>query len=364
VTASLRGILLVAAAVAACGHSRTPYVARVRETRGVLISVAAWGPDSQRLDHAVTAALDSAAAVETALAGVSDRPGTQGVSPGLARLVLRAVELARASGGAFDPTAKNFRALSVDTVRHTITLAGGLHLDLGEVGRGYALDRALAALHGVADSAVISSGGQYLIHSDWSGARVVGIVDPNHTLAPLATLTIPAGTWAVSTMSVAEAGDELLDPRLYEIATNWAGFRDDLLHARRIEALALDQDVQRVERRLDGRADRPLLDVGAHDLEPRAERLDDHPGAVLRHEPLEEVVGAGEDVVHAGAARLDQERRRHAVARGHAAEVERLLDVIDVALPRGEARGLLRGVGEQPPHLLRAQAGGAAGRGR
>jgi len=219
VTASLRGILLVAAAVAACGHSRTPYVARVRETRGVLISVAAWGPDSQRLDHAVTAALDSAAAVETALAGVSDRPGTQGVSPGLARLVLRAVELARASGGAFDPTAKNFRALSVDTVRHTITLAGGLHLDLGEVGRGYALDRALAALHGVADSAVISSGGQYLIHSDWSGARVVGIVDPNHTLAPLATLTIPAGTWAVSTMSVAEAGDELLDPRTGKPAT-------------------------------------------------------------------------------------------------------------------------------------------------
>jgi thiamine biosynthesis lipoprotein ApbE len=219
VTASLRGILLLAAAVAACGHSRTPYVARVRETRGVLISVAAWGPDSQRLDHAVTAALDSAAAVETALAGVSDRPGTQGVSPGLARLVLRAVELARASGGAFDPTAKNFRALSVDTVRHTITLAGGLHLDLGEVGRGYALDRALAALHGVADSAVISSGGQYLIHSDWSGARVVGIVDPNHTLAPLATLTIPAGTWAVSTMSVAEAGDELLDPRTGKPAT-------------------------------------------------------------------------------------------------------------------------------------------------
>jgi len=219
VTASLRGILLLAAAVAACGHSRTPYVARVRETRGVLISVAAWGPDSQRLDHAVTAALDSAAAVETALAGVRDRPGTQGVSPGLARLVLRAVELARASGGAFDPTAKNFRALAVDTVRHTITLAGGLHLDLGEVGRGYALDRALAALHGVADSAVISSGGQYLIHSDWSGARVVGIVDPNHTLAPLATLTIPAGTWAVSTMSVAEAGDELLDPRTGKPAT-------------------------------------------------------------------------------------------------------------------------------------------------
>jgi thiamine biosynthesis lipoprotein ApbE len=207
------------ACISGCGHRVTPYVARVRETRGVLISVAAWGRDSQRLDHAVTAALDSAAAVETALAGVGDRPGTQGVAPGLAQLVLRAVELARASGGAFDPTTRNLRALSVDTVRHTITLAGRLHLDLGEVGRGYALDRALAALHGVADSAVISSGGQNLIHSDWSGARVVGIVDPNHTLAPLATLTIPAGTWAVSTMSVAEAGDEVHDPRTGKPAT-------------------------------------------------------------------------------------------------------------------------------------------------
>jgi thiamine biosynthesis lipoprotein len=219
----MRPFALVAAVVYACvggcGHRATPYVARVRETRGVLISVAAWGPDSQRLDHAVAAALDSAAAIETALAGVSDRPGTQGVSPGLAQAVLRALELARASGGAFDPTAKNFRALSVDTLRHTITLAGGLHLDLGELGRGYALDRALAALHGAADSVVISSGGQYLIHSDWSGARVVGIVDPAHALTPRATLTIPPGTWAVSSMSVAEAGDELLDPRTGKPAT-------------------------------------------------------------------------------------------------------------------------------------------------
>ena len=210
---------LCCASVSGCGHRAIPYVARVRETRGVLISVAAWGPDSQRLDHAVAAALDSAAAVETALAGVSDRPGTQGVSPGVAQLVLRAVELARASGGAFDPTAKNYRGLAVDTARHTVALPRGLHLDLGELGRGYALDRALAALHGATDSAVVSSGGQYLIHSDWSGARVIGIVDPDHTMVPLVRLTIPPGTWAVSTMSVAEARDEIIDPRTGKPAT-------------------------------------------------------------------------------------------------------------------------------------------------
>jgi len=199
--------------VAGCGQQRAPYVAGVREAHGVLVSVAAWGPDSLRLERAVQGALDSAMSVTTMLSDLGARPGTRGVSPGLARLVQRALELARASGGAFDPTGRNIRGVSVDTARHTVTLPPGLSLDLGEFGRGYALDRALAALRGAADSAVLSSGGQYLIHADWSGARVIGIVDPDNTQRPLARLTIPAGTWAVSMISVAEVRDELLDPR-------------------------------------------------------------------------------------------------------------------------------------------------------
>ncbi len=206
-------IALWSAAGVACGHRPAPYVARVREANGVLVSIAAWGPDSLRLDHAVGAALDSAAGVAATLADLGGRPGTQEVSPGLARLLLRAALLARASGGAFDPTGRNFRGVSIDTARHTVTFSRSLPLDLGEFGRGYALDRALVALHGSADSAVISSGGQFLVHADWSGARVVGIVDPDNTLQPLARLTLPAGTWAVSMVSVAEARDELLDPR-------------------------------------------------------------------------------------------------------------------------------------------------------
>lgn len=203
----------LAAVVIGCGHPRTPYVARVREFNGVLISVAAWGRDSLRLAGAVQAALDSAAGAEATLSGLGAHAGTQVVTPGLAALVQRALLLARASGGAFDPTGRSLRHAAVDTTRRTITLPPGVHLDLGEFGRGYALDRALLALRGAADSAVISSGGQYLIAADWSGARVVGIVDPENTLAPLARLTVPPGTWAVSTTSVAEARDELIDPR-------------------------------------------------------------------------------------------------------------------------------------------------------
>jgi thiamine biosynthesis lipoprotein ApbE len=205
--------VLWCALVGGCGHRRAPYVAGVREAHGVLVSVAAWGPDSLRLERAGQGPLDSAMSVATMLSDLSARPGTRGVSPGLARLVQRALELARASGGAFDPTGRNIRGVSVDTARHTVTLPPGLSLDLGEFGRGYALDRALVALRGAADSAVLSSGGQYLIHADWSGARVIGIVDPDNTQRPLARLTIPAGTWAVSMISVAEVRDELLDPR-------------------------------------------------------------------------------------------------------------------------------------------------------
>lgn len=216
---SLSGVLLLGAASAGCGHPRAPYVARVREADGVLVSVAAWGPDSLRLDRAVGAALDAAAAAETTLTRLGDRTGPTPVTPEIAKLVARAQHVAHASGGAFDPVDRNTRAVSVDTVRHVLTIPHGVHLDFGELGRGHVLDRALAALGRAADSAVISSGGLYLIHADWSGARVVGIVDPDNTLHALARLTVPAGTWAVSTMSVAEARDEVLDPRTGKPAT-------------------------------------------------------------------------------------------------------------------------------------------------
>ena len=74
----------------------------------------------------------------------------------------------------------------------------------------------------------------------------------------------------------------------------------------------------------------------------------------------EEIVRAGENVVDAGAARLHEKCGGHAVARRHSGEVERLLDVVGVALPRGDARTLLRGVGHQPAHLLGVETGAAA----
>ena len=47
---------------------------------------------------------------------------------------------------------------------------------------------------------------------------------------------------------------------------------------------------------------------------------------------------------------------------GIPANTKRLLDVVGVALPGGDSRGLLRGIVEQPAHLLGVQTGRATGR--
>ena len=57
--------------------------------------------------------------------------------------------------------------------------------------------------------------------------------------------------------------------------------------------------------------------------------------------------------VHAGR---DHHRGGDAVARAHAAEVERLLDMLAVAIPERDAGRLLRRIGEHVPHLTRRQS--------
>lgn len=214
-------IAVLGAVLAGCGGHGQPYVARVRETMGTVVSIAAWGPDSLRLARAVDAAFDSATRIETLLSLVTDSSeiarlnrsaglGPVPVSPGLAEILGQALALARAAGGAFDPAGRDFHGVVVDGTRHTVALRRGQRLDLAAFGRGTMLDRASLALQGATDSAVLSSGALLLI---LKAQRVVGIVDPDNSLRAVARLTLPAGTWSVSTMSVAEAGDEVLDPR-------------------------------------------------------------------------------------------------------------------------------------------------------
>src|SRR5256885_17187555 len=77
----------------------------------------------------------------------------------------------------------------------------------------------------------------------------------------------------------------------------------------------------------------------------------------VRHE---EVALARKNVLDAGESMRDHRCRLHAVARGHAAEVEGLLDMLFVAHPAGEAGSLLRRVGKQVPHAALVEAGEVA----
>ena len=78
-----------------------------------------------------------------------------------------------------------------------------------------------------------------------------------------------------------------------------------------------------------------------------------------------EVALSREDVLDRREAVRDHGCRRCAVARRHAAEIERLFDVFLVAHPAGYAGGLLGGIGEHMAHLIgiepRQRAGGGGG---
>ena len=104
-----------------------------------------------------------------------------------------------------------------------------------------------------------------------------------------------------------------------------------LLHLVRLEGVALLEQLQRIERRLNRRSHAPFLDVRAHQFEALAQFVDEPVGIGAGRVREQEVVVAREDVVDAVPPGVDQEGRRHATACRHAAKGERLLDVIGVA---------------------------------
>ena len=98
----------------------------------------------------------------------------------------------------------------------------------------------------------------------------------------------------------------------------------------RLRAHVLD----RVERRLNRRADGPLLDVGVDDLVALAELLDraapGRPSGALTWKKLSSPENTSSTPFQPAS---DEQRGGHAVARRHAAEDESLLDVVGVAAP-------------------------------
>ncbi len=97
----------------------------------------------------------------------------------------------------------------------TIALANGAAFEEGAFGKGYALDRMLAAIHG---DAIINFGGQIAVR----GAHEVAIAHPLHRERPLVTLTLHDASLSTSSGSEKTfvAGgrrfSHLIDPRTGE----------------------------------------------------------------------------------------------------------------------------------------------------
>jgi hypothetical protein len=132
----------------------------------------------------------------------------------------------------------------------------------------------------------------------------------------------------------------------------------NLIHGNR---MTLQQNFQRVERRLDRRSHGPFLDVRFLHLVALAEFFDKPRRIGLRRIGHEKIVSARQNVVHSRPARLHEQRRGDAAARRHPAVNESFLNVLRIALPRGDAGGLLRRIVEHPAHSLRVQARRARG---
>ncbi|MGH7671816.1 MAG: FAD:protein FMN transferase, partial [Gemmatimonadales bacterium] len=184
-----------------------------------MMSAVAWGADTAGLDRALEAARDSVEWLDSLLSTYRDdseisrinRRRRGRVAPAFAAVLGEALAVARASGGAFDPTKRNWKRVGFDSTRGTVRLAPGVSLDFGGIAKGYALDRAALALAGVADSALLDLGGQFLWVSPRATRRLVGIADPDNSLRALAAVEMRGGS--VSTSSQAERPGHILDPR-------------------------------------------------------------------------------------------------------------------------------------------------------
>jgi hypothetical protein len=117
------------------------------------------------------------------------------------------------------------------------------------------------------------------------------------------------------------------------MAASFVASRTALAYLSCFEGALCPQTLQRIERGLDWRAGRPLLDVRARHFVTLAE-LVDQPGRVgARVISGKKIVLSGKNVIDAGPSGLREQRGGNTTARRHAAEVEGFLNVFDVAIP-------------------------------
>lgn len=224
----LMALALLAPAACRQGGTSAQEVRRSRIIMGTVVEITAFGPDRDALDAAESAAFAEMSRIEDLMS--PHRPGSDvarltaaagplTVAPETAAVIACGLEVAAASGGAFDmglgrlkalwdiegdhprvPDPAEIRAALAGTGPGDLQLAGrtvrksrpGLAVDLGGVAKGYAVDRAVAVLarHGVTRASV-NAGGDIRLLGDRGGRPWrIGIQHPRRTQALLATLDL------------------------------------------------------------------------------------------------------------------------------------------------------------------------------
>jgi thiamine biosynthesis lipoprotein len=229
---------------------------RARPLLGTRVEVAVIAADAGTAAAAAAAALERVAQIHARLSfhepaselsllqrEASRRPVR--VSRETARLLRRVLALARATGGAFDPTVAgrlvaaghlpappgapepdpraSFRDVEV-TTDGRVRFRRPLWLDLGGVAKGWAVDRALAVLRAWGVRAARVDAGGDLRVCGGAPARV-GVRDPNRPGALAAVLELARGALASSAVGGdrLERAGRLVDPRAGALAEECAG---------------------------------------------------------------------------------------------------------------------------------------------
>ncbi len=200
-------------------------VIQARPSMGTVLRIEVYGPSAQ---VAVEAAFTEVERIESLLSRWREESDIRRVeraqvgepvevSEDTIECVMAALEAARHSEGAFDPTlvSGGYRCIVVDPVDKTITLLrDDLIIDLGGIGKGYALDRAGALLRRLGNSsALLDYGGQILALDPPPGesAWQVALVDPRDDRKMLTSISLVDASLATS--ATYERGDHLIDPR-------------------------------------------------------------------------------------------------------------------------------------------------------
>jgi len=175
---------------------------------------------------------------------------TYAATPMLCEVLGAALAAAETTGGAFDPTvlpalmaagydrsfellgaaratsgtaarpSGDWRAIDIDTARGTVRLPAGCAIDLGGIGKGWAVDKAAERLAGFACFAIDAGGDLCVRGSQASGAPwTVGIQDPFDLDKDVLVLALQDG--AIATSSTArrrwvhngQAQHHIIDPR-------------------------------------------------------------------------------------------------------------------------------------------------------